>query len=135
MADELSAFCREVGAPLEIRHFASLWRVTWLEDHPLQDLLFAMMRSRGMHILDNFPCFLTTAHSDADIALIKTAFKESVAELQEAEFLPRAAPHDGPSMQPSRPCPARGSARTPTASRRGSCQPGGAGQVHEGERQ
>ncbi|MBS0344289.1 MAG: aminotransferase class III-fold pyridoxal phosphate-dependent enzyme, partial [Proteobacteria bacterium] len=27
MADELTAFCREVGAPIEIRYFASLWRV------------------------------------------------------------------------------------------------------------
>jgi hypothetical protein len=89
LADELSAHCREVGAPVAIRHFSSLWRVTWLEDHPLQDLLFAMMRSRGVHILDNFPCFMTTAHSPEDIARIKTAFKESIAELQEAEFLPR----------------------------------------------
>jgi amino acid adenylation domain-containing protein len=91
MADELSAFCREVGAPLEIRYFSSLWRVSWLEDHPLQDLLFAMMRSRGVHILDNFPCFMTTAHSQQDIATIKSAFKESVAEMQEAELLPRRA--------------------------------------------
>ncbi|MFT3954884.1 MAG: amino acid adenylation domain-containing protein [Piscinibacter sp.] len=90
-ADELNAFCREVGAPLEIRHFASLWRVTWLEDHPLQDLLFAMMRNRGVHILDNFPCFMTTAHSAADIAVIKSAFREAIAELQQAEFLPRRA--------------------------------------------
>jgi len=89
MADELSAFCREVGAPLEIRHFASLWRVSWLADHPLQDLLFAMMRSRGVHILDNFPCFMTTAHSEADVQLIATAFKDSVRELQESDFLPR----------------------------------------------
>jgi glutamate-1-semialdehyde aminotransferase/malonyl CoA-acyl carrier protein transacylase len=91
MADELTAFCRQVGAPIEIRYFASLWRVTWLEDHQLQDLLFAMMRSRGVHILDNFPCFMTTAHTPEDVALIKNAFKESVAELQEAEFLPRRA--------------------------------------------
>ena len=89
MADELSAFCREVGAPLEIRHFASLWRVSWLGDHPLQDLLFAMMRNRGVHILDNFPCFMTTAHSEADVQLIATAFKDSVRELQESDFLPR----------------------------------------------
>jgi amino acid adenylation domain-containing protein len=91
MADELSAFCREVGAPIEIRHFGSLWRVSWQEDHPLQDLLFAMMRSRGIHILDNFPCFMTTAHTPLDIARIKSAFKESVAELQQAEFLPARA--------------------------------------------
>jgi len=89
LADELSAWCREVGAPLELRYFSSLWRIHWLEDHPLQDLLFAMMRSRGVHILDNFPCFLTTAHSQQDIATLKSAFKESVAEMQEADFLPR----------------------------------------------
>ena len=89
MADELSAFCREIGAPLEIHYFASLWRVGWLEDHPLQDLLFAMMRSRGVHILDNFPCFFTTAHTEADIEFVATAFKDSVRELQESEFLPR----------------------------------------------
>ena len=89
LANELSAWCREVGAPLEIRYFASLWRIHWLEDHPLQDLLFAMMRSRGVHILDNFPCFLTTAHSQEDIATIKSALKNSVAEMQEADFLPR----------------------------------------------
>lgn len=89
LAEELSAFCREVGAPLEVRHFSSLWRVSWLEDHPLQDLLFAMMRSRGVHILDNFPCFLTTAHTEADIRLVAEAFKDSVRELQESEFLPR----------------------------------------------
>jgi len=91
MAGELSAWCKEVGAPIEIRHFASLWRVSWLEDHPLQDLLFAMMRSRGVHILDNFPCFLTSAHSAGDVAFIQRAFKESVAEMQESGFLPRRA--------------------------------------------
>ncbi|MDM0076073.1 amino acid adenylation domain-containing protein [Variovorax sp. J2P1-59] len=102
MADELSAFCREVGAPVEIRYFSSLWRVSWLEDHPLQDLLFAMMRSRGVHILDNFPCFMTTAHTQQDIATIKSAFKESIAEMQEAELLPRrAAPK--PAFDPSHP--------------------------------
>lgn len=92
MAAELSGWCKEVGAPIEIRHFASLWRVSWLEDHPLQDLLFAMMRSRGVHILDNFPCFLTSAHSAEDIAFIQRAFKDSVAEMQESGFLPRRAP-------------------------------------------
>ncbi|MDR6887271.1 MULTISPECIES: polyketide synthase [Variovorax] len=91
MAEELTAWCAEVGAPIAVKHFASLWRVSWLEDHPLQDLLFAMMRSRGVHILDNFPCFLTSAHSAEDIATIQRAFKESVAEMQESGFLPRRA--------------------------------------------
>ena len=87
-AEELNKFLREVGAPIEIRYFASLWRTTFLEDHPLQDLLFAMMRSRSVHILDNFPCFFTTAHSEADFQFITKAYKESVLEMQQSGFLP-----------------------------------------------
>lgn len=88
MAEEINAFCMKVGAPVRIKHFASLWRTHFEEDHPLQDLLFAMMRSRGIHILDNFPCFFTTAHSEADFQAIIQAYKESVLELQEAKLLP-----------------------------------------------
>jgi amino acid adenylation domain-containing protein len=89
MVDELNAFCREMGAPIVLKSFASVWKTFFTEDHPLQDLLFGMMRSRGIHILDNFPCFFTTAHSVDDIAKIKAAFKESVIELQESGFIPR----------------------------------------------
>lgn len=89
MVDDLNAFCQEVGAPVTLKHFSSVWKIFFDEDHPFQDLLFAMMRNRGIHILDNFPCFMTTAHSADDIALIKTAFKEAIAELQEADFMPR----------------------------------------------
>ncbi len=91
MAAELNAFSEGVGAPVRIKHFASLWRTHFDEEHPLQDLLFAMMRSRGIHILDNFPCFFTTAHSEADFQAIAQAWKEAVLELQEAELLPRHA--------------------------------------------
>ncbi|WP_430390359.1 amino acid adenylation domain-containing protein [Dyella sp. 20L07] len=89
LMDELNAFCASVGAPIQLVHFASVWKTNFTEDHPLQDLLFAMMRSRGVHVLDNFPCFFTTAHSEQDFVAIAKAFKESVLELQEAEFLPR----------------------------------------------
>ncbi|URL60061.1 amino acid adenylation domain-containing protein [Luteibacter flocculans] len=89
MAEELNAFCASVGAPVQTVHFASVWKTVFTEDHPLQDLLFAMMRSRGIHVLDNFPCFFTTAHSEADFAAIAQAFRESILEMQEAEFLPR----------------------------------------------
>jgi amino acid adenylation domain-containing protein len=89
MAREINAFCESVGAPIRVKHFASVWKTFFDEDHPLQDLLFAMMRSRSIHVLDNFPCFMTTAHTAEDIQRVVTAFKESVQELQEADFLPR----------------------------------------------
>jgi glutamate-1-semialdehyde aminotransferase len=88
MVEELNAFCRESGVPIVLKSFSSVWKTFFLEDHPLQDLLFAMMRSRGIHILDNFPCFFTTAHTAEDFAAIKRAFKESVAELVASDFIP-----------------------------------------------
>jgi glutamate-1-semialdehyde aminotransferase/malonyl CoA-acyl carrier protein transacylase/acyl carrier protein len=89
LMDELNAFCASVGAPIQLVHFASVWKTNFTEDHPLQDLLFAMIRSRGIHLLDNFPCFFTTAHTEQDFQAIAKAYKESVLEMQEAEFLPR----------------------------------------------
>ena len=103
MVDELNAFCREVGAPIVLKSFSSVWKIFFDEDHPLQDLLFAMMRNRGVHILDNFPCFMTTAHTAQDIAVIKTAFKEAVAELQEADFLPKRVTAQASAFDASRP--------------------------------
>jgi amino acid adenylation domain-containing protein len=100
---ELNAHCAAAGAPIAVKSFASVWKTTFLEDHPLQDLLFAMMRSRGIHILDNFPCFLTTAHGHEDAKAIANAFKESIAELQEADFLPRQRPASVAAIEASRP--------------------------------
>ncbi|MDO5101400.1 MAG: amino acid adenylation domain-containing protein [Lautropia sp.] len=109
LADSLNRFCREHGAPIEVRHFASVWRIVFTEDHPYQDLLFAMMRNRGIHILDNFPCFMTTAHTPEDIEAIRKAFCEAVQELQADGFLPASAVPDededeaAHAFDPSRP--------------------------------
>ncbi|MGV8944003.1 amino acid adenylation domain-containing protein [Thermomonas sp.] len=103
MVAELNAVCAARGAPIEVRHFASVWKTFFLEDHALQDLLFAMMRSRGVHILDNFPCFLTTAHGDVEIRRIVAAFEASVIELQEADFLPRRSATPRTVMDGARP--------------------------------
>jgi glutamate-1-semialdehyde aminotransferase len=103
MVAGMNACCAELGAPIAIAHFASVWRVSFQEDHPMQDLLFAMMRSRGIHILDNFPCFMTTAHAEADFDAIARAFRESIAELQEADFLPRRAVAATPTFDANKP--------------------------------
>jgi len=103
LMDELNAFCASVGAPIQLVHFASVWKTNFTEDHPLQDLLFAMIRSRGVHLLDNFPCFFTTAHTEQDFQAIAKAYKESVLEMQEAEFLPRHKNVEALAIDASRP--------------------------------
>jgi amino acid adenylation domain-containing protein len=91
LAAELNARFERARAPIHVKHFASLWKPTFTEDLPLADLLFVYLRDRGVHILEGFPCFLTTAHTQADVDFIVKAFEESVAEMQEAGFLPGPA--------------------------------------------
>ena len=86
--EEMNDHFKTVGAPIHIKHFSSIWKPFYTEEQPFGELMFFHMRERGVHILDGFPCFFTTAHSDADIAFVARTFKEVVAELQQSEFLP-----------------------------------------------
>jgi len=52
----------------------------------LGSLRYYHLRAKGIYILEGFPCFLTTAHSDADIAAIIRAFDESIKKCRPAEF-------------------------------------------------
>jgi amino acid adenylation domain-containing protein len=97
MAAELNAHFEKVKAAIKVKHFSSLWKAVFTEDLPFADLLFVYLRDKGVHILEGFPCFLTTAHSPADVDFIVKAFKESVAEMQEAGFLP--APEIEPRIE------------------------------------
>ena len=78
----------ELGAPFKLVTFASWWRNVFTEDLPYGDLLYVMLRDRGIHILDNFPCFLTTAHSDADLDRIVEAYRDAAAEMIASGFFP-----------------------------------------------
>lgn len=51
-------------------------------------LLYYMLRLKGIHIQEGFPCFVSAAHSEADLAAIVQAFAESLQEMQSSGFLP-----------------------------------------------
>jgi amino acid adenylation domain-containing protein len=86
----LNSFLEGRGVPNRIEHFAS-WFYFSLADQPYGSLLYYLLREKGVHIQEGFPCFLTTAHSDADLELVIRAFQESIAEMQEGNLLPEAA--------------------------------------------
>lgn len=100
LADELNKICRKYQTPLYIAQFGSLWKVKYHEEYPYSELLFAAMRLRGIHILDGFPCFLTTAHTDEDIRQIIHSFEGSVHELVKAGFIPTDRNTDQETLPP-----------------------------------
>jgi glutamate-1-semialdehyde aminotransferase/malonyl CoA-acyl carrier protein transacylase/acyl carrier protein len=80
------ATCKKENLPLTVVGYASLWRLKFLEDIPYSELLFTLMRLRGIHVLDGFPCFMTDAHTEADVDTMITAFNDSIADMIEAGF-------------------------------------------------
>jgi glutamate-1-semialdehyde aminotransferase len=84
---QLEEHCRLVGLPMNIEHFSSFFYLTFPPSESYGNLLFYLMREKNIHVWENRPCFLTLAHSDADIETILWAFKVSVAELQSVGFL------------------------------------------------
>lgn len=94
----LNEFCEQYGVPTRIETFASIFYFSFPADLRFGSLFYYHMRERGIHIQEGFPCFLTTAHTEEDIARIIHAFKESIKEMQAGEVLPAPASF---ALQPS----------------------------------
>ncbi len=90
LAESLDRFFVERGVPSRVHHFASWFYFTFASDARLASLFYYVMRAKGIHIQESYPCFLTTAHSEADIAAIEAAFRQTILEMQEGEVMPRA---------------------------------------------
>ncbi|WP_257668237.1 polyketide synthase [Parapedobacter tibetensis] len=100
LVDELNSVCQKYQIPLYIAQFGSLWKVKYHGEYAYGELLFTAMRIRGIHILDGFPCFLTTAHTDEDIKQIVHAFEGSVHELVKVGFIPTMGELDLDNLPP-----------------------------------
>jgi acyl transferase domain-containing protein/acetylornithine/succinyldiaminopimelate/putrescine aminotransferase len=91
IARDLNAFISQRQVPINLGQFSSFFYPSFPHGLTYGGLLFYLLRERGIHVWEHRPCFLTTAHSQADISLIVEAFKQSLTELQEADLLPNEA--------------------------------------------
>ncbi|SHG99118.1 hybrid non-ribosomal peptide synthetase/type I polyketide synthase [Bradyrhizobium erythrophlei] len=82
------------GLPTRIESFGSFFYFSFPAAERFASLFYFYMRDKGIHIREGFPCFLTTAHSDADIEAIARAFEESAVEMLEAGFFEQAGARD-----------------------------------------
>ncbi len=76
------------GLPVKCEHFASLFYFSFPPDQRFASLFYSHLRLRGVHILEGFPCFLTTSHTSEDIDQVLQAFRGSVADMQGGGLLP-----------------------------------------------
>jgi acyl transferase domain-containing protein/acetylornithine/succinyldiaminopimelate/putrescine aminotransferase len=91
MVDEVRGLIRERGVGVRIECFSSFFFMSIAHSAPFGGLLYALLRQRGIHIWEHFPCFLTTSHSNEDLRHFVEAFRESLDELVAVGLLPQAA--------------------------------------------
>ena len=88
LVDAMNAHADSVGAPVRVTHFCSWFCFNFPHDVPYAGLFYAYLRERGIHMWEGRAGFLTTSHTEADLDRVMAAFKETLEEMQEAEFLP-----------------------------------------------
>jgi amino acid adenylation domain-containing protein len=91
LAGRLNSLFAGRGVATKIESYSSWFYFHFHNEHPLASLYYYHLRERGIHIQEGFPCFLTTAHSDADFERIYVAFEESLDALQSVGILAKAA--------------------------------------------
>jgi amino acid adenylation domain-containing protein len=82
MVKRLNDLLERNHVPTHIENFASIFYFSFPADFRFGSLFYYHLREKGIHLLESFPCFLTTAHTDADIDRIVRAFEETIAEMQ-----------------------------------------------------
>ena len=85
---EVNDYCHQLEIPFHLVHFGSLFKPKYDADMPNIDLLYCLLRFKGVHIYDGFPCFLTEGHSKDDLTFIIKQFKDALFELMELGFIP-----------------------------------------------
>ena len=91
LATQLNTEFAKRSLPIYITHFSSLWRTNFKEEIPYSELLFVLLREKGIHIWDGFPCFLTAAYAQEDMDKLITIFLACTDELAEAGFFPKSS--------------------------------------------
>ncbi|MDN5863894.1 MAG: amino acid adenylation domain-containing protein [Gammaproteobacteria bacterium] len=87
LTERLNRHFRERRAPIEAVSFSSIWRLRVDADQEQASLLFYLLRHRGLHLYEQFGCFLSTAHGEAEVAEIAGRIEQAVDELLDAGLL------------------------------------------------
>ncbi|MBF0418199.1 MAG: aminotransferase class III-fold pyridoxal phosphate-dependent enzyme, partial [Magnetococcales bacterium] len=102
---DLNAFFQSKNIPVRIARFGSLFRFvqsgnfSYTYQSLEMDLLHFGLIERGIYLWEGRTCFVSTAHTDADLTRVVEAVKATIEALLNAGFFPMAG-HTPPKPQP-----------------------------------
>ena len=98
LAATLNRWFQEHDVPIRALHFGSVFRLEIDPEVRHGELFFYHLVEQGVYVWEGRTCFLSTAHSEEDVARVVTAIQRSVEALWEGGLLPggRPAPRNLP---------------------------------------
>lgn len=84
---KLKTLFAQQSAPIRILHFASMFRLEPEGGWPWINLLYPLLRERGIHIYEGRTWFIMDAHTDDDLTRLLTEFQSVLVSLREAGFI------------------------------------------------
>jgi amino acid adenylation domain-containing protein len=90
LVTDLNALFRDFSYHSVIETFSSWFYMSAAAEPKLARLLYYHLREQGIHIQEGFPCFLTTAHTDADLDFVREAFRTSLRQMQAGQAIGHA---------------------------------------------
>ena len=91
LAQSLNEHFEREKIPMGVTLFRSMLYFVFHQEFKYSALLFAHLRLKGIHIWEGRPIFISTTHTDEEIDFVIEAFKQSLTELREGDFLPAPA--------------------------------------------
>ncbi|WFP51891.1 amino acid adenylation domain-containing protein [Methylomonas sp. EFPC3] len=97
LVQELNDYFAAEGFAIRVNHAGSLFRFVFFDNYSVEfqpieaNLFFYHMTLRGVYIWEGHTCFLSSAHSDADVDFIVRAGRESAQALRQGGFFPPPA--------------------------------------------
>lgn len=89
LAQRLNAVLAAEGIAARVAQFGSLFRFNFPNEPPLSrtvELFHTALLEKGLYIWEGRNCFLSTAHTDADLEEVVSAVARTAAEMSEAGF-------------------------------------------------
>ena len=93
-AQAVEASFRDAGLDTSVHPCGAWFTFSLPAEARFGSLLYYHMREKGIHILESYPCFFTTAHTDEDFARVVDGFRESIQEMRQGGMLPAPAAQD-----------------------------------------
>ncbi len=89
-AQEVEEIFKEAGLEIGVHPCGAWFTFNLPSEARFGSLFYYLMRAKGVHVLESYPCFFTTAHSDEDFGRVVNTFRESVQEMKLGGMLPSA---------------------------------------------